>query len=578
MAKQLLFQEAARAALLRGMNAVADAVGATYGPRGQTVVLSRLMGPALVTKDGVTVASTISLADEWENEGAKLIQEVAKKTNQEAGDGTTAATVLARALFREGCELVSSGADRRAVERGMHLAVDEVVRLLHQLAIPVQRDDFDAICHVATIAANGDEELGTVIARAIQRVGLEGVITLDQSATTETVLDVSEGLQLERGFLSPLFMVNRARGETVFDKCNVFVTDARLIDSNRMASFLSTYCEKCGKVPLLLICEDCEGGALQLLAVNNGRSLAVVPVRTPGSGPSKKEEIEDIAILTGARVYSVSTGDDPANLRIEDLGSADRVIVTPYRTTIIGGHGQPLRVETRKEELRARIADPETKDFAKAQLERRLAMLSASIAVIKIGANVHSKLLEKRDRIEDSVNATLAALREGIVPGGGTALIRCLPGLQLYLSTLDEGTRLGASIVAHALTQPLTQLAVNAGVDPHRIVRSVEAVDHLMRWPELVKLLDRFWPRHPWHVQLAASRGQLVGVMRHWGYNAADDRLENLVLSGIIDPVKVVRLALQNSAELTGLLLTTAALVVDRPEPQPAPRPEPQRS
>lgn len=564
MPKQLKFQNDAREAMLEGMNIVADAVCATFGPRGQTVVLSRQFGPPLVTKDGVTVARDIVLADRWQNEGAKLIQEVAQRTNTEAGDGTTAATALARALFAEGQRRVAQGADRRAIERGMHLAVDQVVKKLKEIAKPVTQDDLETITAVATIAANGDETLGRVIAECIQQVGLEGVITLDQSPTTETTKDVSDGLQFDKGFIAPVFMANRAHGKTIFENCNVFVTDRRMIDDQQMAAFLQAYLAGCGKSPLLIVCEDCEGAALQLLAVNNGRAIDVVPVRTPGAGASKKEEIEDIAIFCGAKPYMVQTGDDPAKLRIEDLGSADRVIVTPFRTTIIGGHGQQLRIDTRKDELRSRLKEPNLQEFAKAQLERRLALLSASIAVIRIGASIHSKLLEKRDRVEDSVNATLGSLKEGVVPGGGTALIRCMPGLDSFAATLSGDERVGAEIVSECLSEPLSCIASNAGVDADLIIDCVWSFGqeiHLPWWARLLPLpllytIDRSY------AHIRACRSATFG----WGYNAADDAFQDMVEAGIIDPVKVVRLSLQNAAELAGLLLTCAALAVEFPD------------
>lgn len=540
MAKQILTGGEAHQALLRGMNKVADVVGATLGPRSGTVVLGRPMGAALVTKDGVTVAESISVSDPFENEGAKLIQEAARKTNQEAGDGTTAATILTRAMFLEGVKVVAAGHNAMAVERGMQKGVATVVAALADLAQPVDQTDLDAIRKVATISANSDTEMGDVIARAVHRVGLEGVVMVNTSPTLETTLEITEGLQFERGMVTPHFMTERSRGITIYEGCNVFVTDRRLIDQNHMGQFLENYLMVCGRVPLLIIAEDIAEGALQVLVVNAGRGLQVVPVKTPGSGATKKEELEDIAVWTGARAYTVAGGDDILKVKKEDFGSADRVIVSTRNTTIVGGHGQAIRVETRKDEIRSRIAEPEAKEFEKAQLERRLALLSASVAVIKIGSSVHSKLLEKRDRVEDSVNATKAALKEGIVPGGGVALIRCLPALQAMITSMDGEEKVGAEIVAKALTQPLWRLATNAGQSGDVIVGKVEAFNAY----------------------------DTVPYKSPFGYNAATDRMEDLLEVGIIDPAKVVRLALQNSAELAGLLLTSAALVVDLPEPQ----------
>lgn len=542
MSKQLKFDDEARAAILRGMAAVEQAVAATLGPRGQTVVLGRPVGPALVTKDGVTVAKTISLPDPWENEGAKLIQEVAGKTNTEAGDGTTAATILTHAIFREGMRQITAGGDPQSIERGIRHAVNLVVETLRSIATPIKQDDVDRLAAVATIAANGDKELGQVIARAIAKAGVEGNYSLDPSPTMETTLEIAEGLQFERGSVAPTFIL--PRGVAVLTPCNIFVTNRRMIDLKEMVAFLEMYMAK-AKAPLLIIAEDVEGGALQLLAANHGHNdLKLCVVRAPGSGQAKKEELEDIAVLAGAKAYTTDKGDDPAKAQFEHLGSADRVIVTPHKTTIVGGHGSPLAIEARKDDLRSRIKDPETKEFVRAQLERRLAALSASIAVIKIGAGVNSKLLEKRDRAEDSLNATLAALREGIVPGGGTALVRCLPALEKHIGQVAGEERVGAQIIAKALTAPLMRIAKNAGVSGDVV-------------------LDRVYHHY--------ADCALNPHLRRFGYNAATGEYEDLVTSGVIDPVKVVRLALQNSAELAGLLLTAAALVVDIPEKAAAP-------
>lgn len=562
MAKQIIVGEEARRKLLAGMDIVADVVGATLGPRSGTVVLGRPMGAALVTKDGVTVAESISVSDPFENEGAKLIQEAARKTNQEAGDGTTAATILARAIFREGVKVVAAGNNAMAIERGIHKAVAAVVTELAAISQPVDQTDLDAIRKVATISANSDAEMGDVIARAVSRVGLEGVVMVNTSPTLETTLEITEGLQFERGFVTPHFMSDRSRGVTIYVGCNIFITDRRMIDQNHMGTFLQNYLDTCGRVPLLIIAEDIAEGALQTLVVNHGRGLQVVPVKTPGSGAAKKDEMEDIAIWTGARAYTIAEGSDILKVKKEDFGSAERVIVSPRTTTIVGGHGQTLRVETRRDELRSRIADPQAKDFEKVQLERRLALLSASIAVIKIGSSVHSKLLEKRDRVEDSVNATKAALKEGIVPGGGVALIRCLPALQKAIEGMDGEEKVGAQIVALALTQPLHRLATNAGKSGDVIVGKVAAQAGKITFVDTEE-----WEKTR-HKPSAVMSFETSKPGLNYGYNAATDTFEDLVEAGIIDPAKVVRLALQNAAELAGLLLTAAALVVELPEPQ----------
>lgn len=533
MPRQIKLEDDCRQAILRGMDRVADLVGSTLGPRGHTVILGRPVGPALVTKDGVTVARNVSLPDAWENEGVKLIQEVAAKTNTEAGDGTTAATVLTRALYREGIRQITAGADSQALERGMKIGVDVAVKQLQKMATKINLADkhsLERLTDIATIAANSDEEMGSVIAKAVHHAGLEGNYTLDPSPTAETLFEVAAGLQFQRGLDKwPQFM-NDPRGMTVFGACNIFVTDRHLIDGNEMTAFLQRYLASCGKVPLVIIAEDLAQGALQVLTVNNGKTLDVCPVRAPALGPEKKEFLEDIAILTGSNIYTVANGKVIANVEKDDFGSADRVLVTPHRTTIVGGAGTPLRVEARKEELRSRIADPEVAEYMRAGYEKRLASISAKIAVIKIGAGVNSKLLEKRDRAEDSLNATLGALKEGYVPGGGTALIRCLP----YLDAIERGgdEKLGIQIVRQALTAPLRTLAANAGQGSGDVV-----VD------------------------------KVLNDVKGRGYNAATGTYEDLCKAGVIDPVKVIRLALQNAVELAGLLLTSSGGVVDVPDP-----------
>jgi chaperonin GroEL len=564
MAKENQFEEEARKAILTGMATVAAIVGATLGPRGKTVILGRPMGPALITKDGVTVARYISLPDPFENEGAKLIQEVAGKTNAEAGDGTTAATILCHAIFSEGNKIIAAGHNAMSVERGIQRAVGCVREELKKMAQPVDPKDITQIRHVAMIAANSDPVLGDVIARAVHRVGVEGVVMVDTSPTIDTDVEFSEGLQFDRGFLAPQFMLDRAKGVTVFENCNIFVTDRRLIDGELMGKFLLNYFVQCGQAPLLIIAEDVAEGALQVLVVNNqkrvqiaGRELfcQVCPVKAPGSGPTKKEELEDIAIFSGARAFVIAQGDDITTAGKDDFGSAAKVVITPTRTTIVNGEGSVLRLDTRKDEIRTRIAEPATKEFERAQLERRLALLSASIAVIKIGSAVHSKLLEKRDRVEDSVSATKAALKEGIVPGGGMALMRAIPALRAAIPKMAHEEQIGAQVILSVLDRPLHRLASNSGVSGDLIVGRV------------LQLVDGVGPYE--------DAADFTSSLAEWGYNAATDRIENLVEAGVIDPVKVVRLALENSAELAGLLLTSAAMVVDIPEPTttgPAPR------
>lgn len=557
MAKQILEGEEARRAILRGFDAVANIVGSTLGPRSGTVILGRPYGAALVTKDGVTVAESISVPDPFENEGAKLIQEAARKTNQEAGDGTTAATILTRAIFKEGCKMVAAGHNAMAVERGIQKGVASVVSALAELAQPVAQSDLDTIRKVATISANGDVEMGDVIANAVHKVGLEGSVRVAESPTLETTLEISKGLQFDRGLISADFMADGARGMTQLRQCNVFVTNRRLIDLDQMIAFIENYNTIHGQVPLLLLALDIAEGALQALAANTPQQRKlkgqtpiafILPVKLPGSGNTIVDDMEDIAIWTGSRAYTTAKGDDFTKARKEDFGEVDEVTVTPRNTTIIGSHAPALRVETRLDELRTRLTDPEAKEFEKAQIEKRIATLLGSVAVIKIGSSGKSKLLEKRDRVEDAVRSAQASLKEGVVPGGGVALIRCLPALQKAIAGMDGEERVGAEIVAAALTQPLHRLATNAGKSGDVIVADVAKAN------------------------IAIAVMAFPNELCNFGYNAASDNFEDLVMAGIIDPTKVVRLAIQNAAELAGLLLTSNALVVDIPEPQNAPQ------
>ena len=545
MSKQFLLHDEARAAILRGMNTAADIVGSTLGPLGGTVVLGRPAGygPAKVTKDGVSTAAELELPDPWENEGAKLIIEVAKRTNQEAGDGTTAATILTRAIFREGCRQITAGCNPHAIKRGIQQAVVCVTDELKRIAQPIPRigdiPDLDTLIHIATIAANGDAEIGTVIGEAVQKAGLEGTYSPDTSPDGKTTYTITEGLQFQRGFIDQTFMRDRAAGQTVFHDCNVFVTDRRLVDGPQMVTFLQNYQAKAAHVPLLIIAGDVESAALSTLAVNNLNNIVqACAVRTPGTGEARKDEIEDIAILTGARYFQTSNLDLPETATIQDFGSARKVIVTPHHTTIVGGEGAALSIETRKDELRGRLADPKLTDFDRAVCERRLAAISASIVVFHIASKTDSNYREISDRFEDSLRATLAALKEGIVPGGGTALLRTLPALQSLIDTLQGDEKTGAQIIAQSLSAPLRQIATNAGKSGDVIVE------------KLFTDLN--------------TNG--------WGWNAAADRFEDMPAAGIIDPAMVVRLALQNSAEQSALLLTAKAMIIDLPEANPQPK------
>lgn len=558
MPRQIKHQDENHQAILRGMNAVADLVGSTLGPRGHTVILGRPIGPALVTKDGVTVARNVSVPDPWENEGVKLIQEVASRTNSEAGDGTTAATILTRELYRQGIRFLTAGADSQALERGMRRAAAAVVAELRRIAVKVEPTDLETLTAVATVSANGDKEMGSVIAKAVHHAGLEGNYTLDPSPTAETVFQVADGLQFQRGLEKwPQFINEPRSAACVFGACNIFLTDRHLIDGNEMGKLLEIYLANAGQVPLIIVAEDIAQGALQVLTVNNGKRVAVCPVRIPGSGPEKKEFLEDLAILTGATTYTVAKGNLVSQAKLADFGSADRAVITPHRTTIVGGAGQPERVEMRKDELRQRIADPETEEYVRAGLERRLAGISAKIAVIKIGAGVNSKLLEKRDRAEDSLNATLGALKEGIVPGGGVALLRCFDALDEALDLFDGDERLGGRVVLRSLTAPMLTIAENAGAKGEVIV------DKVRNFPT-IDIGGQAGPLQPDGGVYPVGHGV---TFAHYGYDAASGTFCDMVAAGIIDPVKVVRLALENSVELAGLLLTSSGAAVDVPDP-----------
>ena len=548
MARQIKLEDECRQAILQGMNIVADLVGSTLGPRGHTVIIGQPMGPAKVTKDGVTVAESVSVPDAWQNEGAKLIQQAARKTNTEAGDGTTAATILTRALYKEGSRQVTAGADSQSLERGMRLAVTRVVEELKELASPVAQEDLALLEQVATVAANGDKEMGSVIAQAVHHAGIEGNYSLDPSPTLKTTFEIAKGMQFQRGLDKwPQFM-NDQRGMAIFGACNIFVTDMHLIDVEQTATLLTKYIKTFGKIPLLIICEDVSQGALQTMSANFSRGNVVVcPVRAPGSGLEKKEILEDIAVLTGAKAFTIARGDKVENVAKEHFGSADRVLVTPVRTTIIGGHGADEHVDRRKEELRARIKDAESPEYLRAQYERRLAMISAKIAIIKIGAGVNSKLLEKRDRAEDSLNATLGALKEGVVPGGGVALIRSMPGLDKLIKGMTGDEKIGALVVRSALTAPLATLAKNAGAKPDVVVQRV--IDIPAEGGGVAKLL----PNEP-------------PDFTRWGFNAATGAYQSMTEAGIVDPAKVVRLALENAVELSGLLVTSSGGVVNVPD------------
>ena len=583
MAKEIRFHNHARQSLLAGINAVADLVGSTLGPHGQTVLLDQQIGPGKITKDGVTVARHVRLADRWEDEGAKLIQETAQRTDTEAGDGTTASTILCRALYREGIRQINRGADPQALERGIHLAVSRVISCIATISTPIRHTDRNAVYNIAHIATNGDVELANVIADAIHHAGPKGVYRIDDAEAPVTALVTPLGYEFQRGLLKPNFM--NAPGSAQFANAKVFVTNRTLIDRDQFARLLDVYC-KAGfqHIPLLIICRDCEGAALQIALVNNAnKQLTLAIVKAPGSGNSQEEEVEDIAAFTGARAFLNSEGSDFSKATADDFGLADEVSVLgieglgPGKTIIIGGGGAKLAIDARVDDLSCRLADPKTTPFQRTLLENRLAALTAAVAVVKIGSSVASKLFERRDRAVDGISSCRAALAEGVVPGGGVALLRTLPSLNNLITTMSGDERIGAEIVRSALSAPLRQLAFNAGSEALSAVLGTLPLPASQR----LRLAAERYLRHRQGLRLRsdwkidALVDYVLSLPGGYGYNALSNRIENLPKAGIIDPAKVVRLALQNAAELTGLLLTLAGGAVQIPEPQPPAAPVP---
>jgi chaperonin GroEL len=522
MAKRIIHGEHSRQALLRGINKLADAVKITLGPRGRNVILEKRYGSPTITKDGVTVAKEIELGDTLENVGAQMVREVAAKTSEVAGDGTTTATILAHAIFREGVKNVAAGANPMALKRGIERAVERAVEEIRRIARPVKGD---AIAAVGTISANGDATIGRLIAEAMERVGKDGVITVEESRTIETTLDVVEGLQFDRGFLSPYFITDPERLECVLTDAFILVHEKRISSVKDILPLLEQVA-RAGR-PLLIIAEDVEAEALATLVVNRLRgTLQVCAVRAPGFGERRRAMLEDIAILTGGRLIAEEVGIRLENVTLADLGRAKRVIVEKDKTTIIEGLGKKSALEARIRQLRAQIEET-TSDYDREKLQERLAKLVGGVAVIKVGAATETELKEKKARVEDALHATRAAIEEGIVPGGGVAFIRALKALEtLQLDDPDEQT--GVAIVKRALEEPLRQIAANAGVEGAVVVERVKAERH-----------------------------------EHFGFNAETEQFEDLVKAGIIDPAKVSRVALQNASSIASLLITTEALVTE---------------
>jgi len=530
MAKQIIHGEESRAAILRGVNQLADAVKITLGPRGRNVVLDKKYGSPTITKDGVTVAKEIELKDPTENMGAQMVREVASKTSDIAGDGTTTATVLAQAIFREGVKTVAAGANPMALKRGIDKAVERATREIKKMSKPVTGD---MIAQVGTISANGDHTIGELIAEAMRKVGKDGVITVEESKTMETALEVVEGMQFDRGYLSPYFVTDTETMDAVLENPVILISEKKISSMRDMLPIL----EQAAKLskPILIIAEDVEGEALATLVVNKLRgTISVAAVKAPGFGDRRKAMLEDIAVLTGGKVISEDLGIKLESVMLEDLGTARRVTLDKDTTTIIDGGGDTKELQARVKTLKAQIEDTSS-DYDREKLQERLAKLVGGVAIIRVGAATETELKEKKARVEDAMNATRAAVEEGIVPGGGVVLIRAAKALDKFklFETDEEGEvdgdadeQIGVSIVRRALEEPLRQIVANAGKEGAVIVEKVRS------------------EKNP-----------------NVGYNAATEIFEDLVAAGVIDPAKVTRCALQNAASIAGLMLTTEALI-----------------
>jgi len=521
MAKQIVTGENSRQAILRGVNVLADAVKITLGPKGRNAVIEKKFGAPIITKDGVTVAKEIELQDPLENLGAQMVREVASKTSDVAGDGTTTATVLAQAIFREGARTVAAGASPMALKRGIDKAVEVAVGEIKRLSREVKGD---MIAQVGTISANTDKQVGNIIAEAMKKVGKDGVITVEESKTMETTLEVVEGMQFDRGYLSPYFVTDPERMECVLEDVYILIHEKKISSMKDLLPLL----EQTAKIskPLLIIAEDVEGEALATLVVNKLRgTLQCAAVKAPGFGDRRKAMLEDIAVLTGGKAITEDLGIKLENVKLEDLGRAKKVTIDKDNTTIVAGAGKASEIEGRIKQLRIQVEDT-TSDYDKEKLQERLAKLVGGVAVIKVGAATETELKEKKARVEDAMHATRAAVEEGIVSGGGTALLRCLPALEKLKLHDDEA--IGVNIVKRALEEPMRQIAQNAGREGALVVGRVRD-----------------------------SKDE------NFGFNAETGEFGDLVKAGVIDPAKVTRLALQNAASIAALMLTTEALIAD---------------
>jgi chaperonin GroEL len=529
-AKQIVYSETSRQAILRGVNQLADAVKVTLGPKGRNVVLEKKFGGPTITKDGVTVAKEIELKDPLENMGAQMVREVASKTSDVAGDGTTTATILAQSIFREGVKSVAAGANPMALKRGIERSVEVVTEEVKKLSVKVTSDE--KIAQVGTISANGDATIGNTIAEAMKKVGKDGVITVEESKTMSTELDTVEGMQFDRGYLSPYFITDPDRMEVVLEDPYILIHEKKISNMKDLLPLLEQIA-RAGK-PLLIIAEEVEGEALATLVVNKLRgTLNACAVKAPGFGDRRKAMLEDIAILTGGKAIMEETGIKLEGVRLDDLGRAKRVTVDKDNTTIVDGAGSQKAIEGRIKQLRAQI-DETTSDYDREKLQERLAKLAGGVAVIKVGAATETEMKEKKARVEDALHATRAAVEEGIVPGGGVALLRAAKALENLKVEGDE--RIGVDIVKRACEEPLRQIAGNAGFEGAIVAEKIRN------------------EKNP-----------------NFGFNAQTGAYEDLVAAGVIDPTKVTRTALQNAASIAALMLTTEALVAEIPEKKPAP-------
>ena len=525
MAKMIKYGEEARKSLLEGVNKLADTVKVTLGPKGRNVVLDKSFGAPLITNDGVTIAKEIELEDKFENMGARLVKEVSTKTNDVAGDGTTTATVLAQSMVKEGVKNVAAGADPMAVKRGMDKAVNVAVEGLKEISSEINgRDD---IARVASISAN-DVEIGNLIADAMEKVSKDGVITIEESKTSNTELNVVEGMQFDKGYVSPYMVTDTEKMEAVLENPYILLTDKKISNIQEILPLLEELMQQSGK--LVIICDDIEGEALSTLILNKLRGvLNVVAVKAPGFGDKRKAMLEDISILTGAQVITSDLGLELKDTTIEQLGRAKQVKVQKENTIIVDGSGDKEKISARAKQIKAQIEET-TSEYDKEQLQERLAKIAGGVAVIGVGAATEVEMKDKKLRIEDALSATKAAVEEGIVAGGGTALINVIPKVQKLADTLEDGEKLGANIVLKALEEPVKQIAINAGLEPAVIAQKV--------------------------------KGEKEGI----GFDAATEKYVDMKKAGIVDPTKVTRSALQNAASIASMVLTTESLVTDAPE------------